>query len=268
MQKALLAFVTISGVLISAYFVYVNRPGPCHSIFEQTAPQVKIKFGSILGNSEWVIGRERVQEVTRDFQGVALHLKTCCESQQNNLLTPERYVDCLNRAKDYAAKIVEFTNIVSEAQAAKDKGDAELVDQKAKDAKAAADASASIAQDLETLAKEIPPPAPASVDASKPWESAKAIITLKSGKSVVVDAKSLGWGCCADYLTLDYGQSVPFKNMQSFGVLDENGKIEIITLKGGPVSGHVDLGSSIQGTNELGSFSTGFKDIKRVDFTR
>ena len=45
MRKALIVFVAVASVLLIAAFMYFIRPQPCDGIYEQTAPQLKVKLG-------------------------------------------------------------------------------------------------------------------------------------------------------------------------------------------------------------------------------
>jgi hypothetical protein len=93
----------------------------------------------------WAIGPKKLQEVDKDAQKVAVHLKSCCISQQSGHMNPKQYQTCVNGAKDYEAKIVQTANIIKEADAAKLQGNTQLADQKIAEAKETVDASASIA---------------------------------------------------------------------------------------------------------------------------
>jgi hypothetical protein len=127
--------------------------------------------------------------------------------------------------------------------------------------------------DLGKLAQAAPAVRPApSIDNPKPWDEAKAVIKLKNGKSVTVDAKTLStnytsW-CGVNGLNLDYGQSIPFKNMQSLSVLDETPSIEVVPLNGEHLRGHVKDDCDITANNEFGSFEANVRTIERVDFDR
>jgi hypothetical protein len=148
MQKWIFAFATVAGLLIVGYFVKGIMPGPCDGIFEQTAPSLTVKVNALKANGGWAIGPEKVQDVAEGAQKIALHLKSCCISQQSGNMKPEQYQVCVNGAKDYEAKIIQITNIVGEAQAAKQDGKNEVVDQKVKEARTAAAESTSIVSNI------------------------------------------------------------------------------------------------------------------------
>lgn len=268
MHKGLMSAVAIASMLMVAYFIYANRRQPCDGIFEQTAPQLKVKLDFIGSHGEWTAGPGSVQDVAKESQNVALHLKTCCISRQDGLMTQEQYDSCLKDTKNYEASIVQVSKAIEEAQAAKREGQSELLAEKVKEAKGALEASAKIAAGLAKLAGNVSAQASPQQNGIRPWEQASAVIKLKSGRSVRVDASSVRWGCCSDSLTLDYGQSIPFKNMRAFSILDDQLTIEILPLQGEPVKGVLASESSIEATNELGPYSSAMRSIDRVDFIR
>jgi hypothetical protein len=180
MQNKLIVFVAVASVLIVAYFVYfVTRPRPCDGIFEQTAPQLQVKLGFIAANGAWAIGQEKVQEVAKESQSAALHLKTCCISREQNFIAPGQYNECLNGAKEYAAKIIQVTNIIGEAQKAKQQGNTEVAAQKAAEAKTAAGESTNAAGKL----------AEAAETARKQAEAAQKTSQVSGGKPYFFDFK-------------------------------------------------------------------------------
>lgn len=135
-----LVLVVVMGVLLTAiYFVYRSYThSSCDSIFEQTADRVRGNFEFIKSKGELVLGRDQVQALTEGSQKVALHLKTCCIVQQNRAMNAEQLQSCIGGAKDYEGKFVQISTIIKEAQSARDQGDAQLVEQKTKQARQAA----------------------------------------------------------------------------------------------------------------------------------
>jgi hypothetical protein len=71
----------------------------------------------------------------------------------------------VNGAKEYEAKIIQITNIVGDAQEAKQQGKTELADQKAAEAKTVADESTNVAgkvaDDTKKLTQAVEKPSPA-----------------------------------------------------------------------------------------------------------
>ena len=271
MQKPLMIFIGAASVLIVAYFVYATSPGPCANILDQKAPKLSLSVNAVKATGALVIGSEKVQDVSDSARKVGAHLTACCIAQHSDRpLPPDQYQACVNGAKDYEAKIIQITNIIKEADTAKEQGNTQLAEQKAAEAKKTVDASASIERYLGKLAKPGPSLPPAS-DTPKPWEETKAVIKLKNGKSAVVAAKTVSTNysfCGGDGLTLDYGQSVPFKNMQSFAVLDEKPTIEIVAFNGEHLTGGVSSNCGITTNTEVGRFETNISNIERVDFGR
>lgn len=138
MTKKLIALVIVATFLIIGLFVVLNRSGHCDGIFEQAAPQLKVKLQLLKTNGEWVIGKEKLQQIADNSQKVALHLKTCCILRDGNSISAEQFQVCVNGAKEYDAKIGQITDIVAEAQAAKAAGNTQLADQKIASAQTAA----------------------------------------------------------------------------------------------------------------------------------
>jgi hypothetical protein len=83
---------------------------------------------------------------------------------------------------------------------------------------------------------------------------------------ITVDAKTI-YTFCGNYgLTLDYGQNIPFENMQGFAMLDEKLTIQIVPLDGEHLTGRIDPGCGIHAINEFGPFDTLILNTERVDF--
>jgi hypothetical protein len=271
MQKALIIFVA-AGSLIAGIFVWLHRPGPCAAIMEQTTQKLNLSLDVIKAKGALVIGGEKVQNVSENARNVGEHLTACCDAQHSDHpLPPDQYLACVNGARNYETKIVQITNIIKEADQAKQQGNAQLAEQKAEEARAAVEASSLIVRDLGQFVtiSQTARPAPA-IENAKPWEEAKVVIKLKNGKSVTTDTKQISTDsyCGGSALSLDYGQSIPFKNMQSFSVADDKPTIEIIVLNGEHLTGGVDSLCHIYAANEFGDFKTSIGNIERVDFGR
>ena len=144
-------------VLVIAWFLYDRMRPQCDTIFEQTTAKLGGKVDIIKTKGELVIGREKVQELAESSQKVALHLKTCCIAQQRAGMNAEQFQGCINGAKDYEMKITQVTNIINQAQAAKEQGNTQLAEQKTAEAKQAAGAATRF---VETLANPSSPIAP------------------------------------------------------------------------------------------------------------
>ena len=131
-----LAMIALTVVLLAfAYFIYDHFRSQCDSIFEQTSTRLGGSLDVIKSKGELFVGREKIQELSEGSQKVALHLKTCCIAQQSGTLTSEQFQGCMNGARDYESKILQVSNIIGEAQVAKDRGNQQLVDQRATQAR-------------------------------------------------------------------------------------------------------------------------------------
>jgi hypothetical protein len=151
-----LAILAVTGiVLVIAYFIYDRTRPRCDSIFEQTTTKLGGNLEFIKTKGELFVGREKIQELAEGPQKVALHLKTCCVAQQSGALGPGQFQGCMNAAKDYESKILQVTTIISEAQAAKDQGNLQLVEQKSAQAREAVSAASSSVSELGKVAATI-----------------------------------------------------------------------------------------------------------------
>jgi hypothetical protein len=111
----------------------------------------------------------------------------------------------------------------------------------------------------------------APIENPKPGGEAKAIITLKNGKTVKADATQIStdsWCGEGSGLTFDYGQSIPFKNMQSFSVIDDKPTVKVIVIKGDQLTAVLNANCGIYAVNEYGRFQARISNIERVDFGR
>ncbi len=135
-------------MIVLAYLLLAGRRTQCDTIFEQTAARVGGNLDVVKTKGEFFVGREQMQALTDGAQKVGLHLKSCCLSQQTGKMTSDQFQNCINGAKDYESRILLVTNLINEAQVAKDQGNAQLAEQKAGQAREAASAVTSVASDL------------------------------------------------------------------------------------------------------------------------
>jgi len=156
-QKPLTLLAVTGVVLVLAYFFYdyFGRSG-CDSIFEQTSTRLGGSAEFIKTKGELFVGREKVQELAESSQKVALHLKACCVAQRNGNLNAEQLQGCMNGAKDYESKILQVSSILTEAQAAKDQGNQQVLEQKTAQAKEAVSAASKSASELGGVVLTIP----------------------------------------------------------------------------------------------------------------
>ena len=156
-KQTSLTILAITGLaLVLAYFIYDRtRPG-CDSIFDQTATKLGGSAEILKTKGEMFVGREKIQELAESSQKVALHLKACCVAQRSGNLSAEQLQGCMNGAKDYERKILQVSSILSEAQAAKDQGNQQVVEQKTVQAKEAVSAASQSASELAGVVSTIP----------------------------------------------------------------------------------------------------------------
>ncbi len=158
-QKPLTILAVMAVVLVLAYFAYdyFVRSSTCDSIFEQTSTRLGGSGEFIKTKGELFVGREKVQELAESSQKVALHLKACCVAQRSGTLNAEQLQGCMNGAKDYETKILQVSNILSEAQAAKDQGNQQVLEQKTAQAKEAVSAASKSASELAGVVATLAP---------------------------------------------------------------------------------------------------------------
>lgn len=157
-QKPLTIVAVAGVVLVLAYLLYdhFGRAG-CDSIFEQTATKVGGSAEFLKSKGELFVGREKVQELAESSQKVALHLKACCVAQRSGNLNAEQLQGCMNGAKDYESKILQVSSILSEAQAAQDQGNQQVLEQKTAQAKEAVSAASKSASELAGVVATLAP---------------------------------------------------------------------------------------------------------------
>lgn len=155
-QKPLTILAVTAVLLVIAYFIYddITRPG-CESIFEQTAAKLGGSAEVIKTKGELFVGREKVQELAESSQKVALHLKACCIAQRSGTLNADQLQGCMNGAKDYESKIVQVSSIISEAAAAKEQGNQQVVEQKTAQARDAVSAASKSEGELGSVVSTI-----------------------------------------------------------------------------------------------------------------
>jgi len=147
-QMKLIVIAAAVVTIVLAYLLLAGRRTQCDTIFEQTATRVGGNLEIIKNKGELFVGREQVQALTEGAQKVGLHLKSCCLSQQTGNMTHDEFQDCIKGAKDYESKVLLVTNLINEAQAAKNQGNEELAQQKAGQAREAVGAVTSASSEL------------------------------------------------------------------------------------------------------------------------
>jgi len=141
--------VAAAGVLtIVRLFVYFTRPGPCDSIFEQTAPKLDTTLHFLKTNGEMVIGRDKIQDLAESSQRMGILCKTCCIAQQSGKINAGQFQDCLNTTKSYETQVLKVASNVDAANAARQKGQGQVASEKVEQANVAVRAATESAQKL------------------------------------------------------------------------------------------------------------------------
>ena len=191
-QLPLIIIAAAAVLLVITYFVYQGTGrSKCDSIFEQTADRLRgnLEFINIKGGL--VLGREKVQELTEGSQKVALHLKTCCISQQAGSINADQFQVCISGAKDYETKILQVATNIKEAKAAEEQQKPDLARQKTEQAREAANEAINtektLAKTTGSLVATTPSPTrPATPPPTRlPEHAATAMSAVKFEKSSV-----------------------------------------------------------------------------------
>lgn len=145
-RQPLVIAVAFGVLAVVALFIYFTRPGPCDSIFEQTAPNLAITLQHLKTKGGMVIGRDKVQDLAESSQRIGILCKTCCIAQQSGRINGAQFQDCLNTTRSYETKLVEVASNVDAANSARQQGQLQLVSEKTQQATLAASAAAGEAQ--------------------------------------------------------------------------------------------------------------------------
>lgn len=262
--KALIFAAVAIGTLAIAYVIVAR--GPCDGILKQVAPKLSVNMDFIRAKGEWVIGQEKVQDISENARQLGELLTTCCISLHSGRMDAPQFQLCVAGAKDFEAKTTQLAGAVGDAQSAKDHGDAPAVDQKKKEATAAADASANVVRDLKNVASTV-----ASTPASAsplPTGLQNVEITTADGTKTLVRADSLNTSDQKE-ITLTYGQSIPFTRMRSIDVATKDGGVYLkITLDDGTALEGATANWRLAGENSVGHFEARLENIKHVAFAR
>ena len=133
MKKSLLIIPITVIILVIAYLAYdLLKPkiNPCEGIFQQTSLRMGSKLEIIKAKGEVFIGSEKIQDLTERSQMTALNLKTCCIGFDNNKLTAEEFLRCKENVAHYETKIEKLVTYINEAQVAKERGKADIYNEK------------------------------------------------------------------------------------------------------------------------------------------
>jgi hypothetical protein len=156
--------VAAAGVLaIVGLFVYFTRPGPCDSIFEQTAPRLDTTLHFLKTNGEMVIGRDKIQDLAESSQRMGILCKTCCIAQQSGKINASQFQDCLNTTKSYQTQVLQVASSVEAANTARQKGQDQVASEKIEQATVAASAAAGSVRKLGDTVAAISEASPSAI---------------------------------------------------------------------------------------------------------
>jgi hypothetical protein len=170
-QRLLIIVPVTAALLIVAYFWL--KPASCDSIFEQTAPRLESKLEILKSQAKLVIGPEQVQALTDSSQKVGLHLKACCIFQMNGHMSAVALQSCIDGAKNYETRIAQVTDLVGQAQAAREQGKTQLENERVAQAKQATEAASDAARHLQEVVAGI-----SAGDEPPPLDAKKTILPL------------------------------------------------------------------------------------------
>ena len=125
---------------------------PCEGIFQQSAVGLNTKLDVIKAKGEFAIGRQKIQDLAERSQETALNLKTCCIVLGK---ASGDFLRCKEGFDRYDAEIKKVTAVVADAQAARQEGKTEVVDQKIAEAKESVKAAEASAEKFEKQVAEI-----------------------------------------------------------------------------------------------------------------
>jgi hypothetical protein len=278
-RQALIFAVAFGVLAVIALFIYFTRPGPCDTIFEQTAPKLAITLQHLKTNGGMVIGSDKVQDLAESSQRIGILCKTCCIAQQSGRIDAGQFQDCMNTTKSFETKVVEVATNVDAAISAKQQGQLQLVSEKTQQATLGVSAAAGDVQKAEKVAASSTTPTPAS-DASSGPESgipAKAVVITKNDgttmwvfeESATLALASLNSG----NTDLGGGQSLDLGKVKAIDAhVDKDGKVTLrFTLLDGrtfETAGWDPQGYGVGGTNDIGGVNIPLKDVKQVVIPR
>jgi hypothetical protein len=171
---------------IVGLFVYFTRPGPCDSIFEQTAPRLETTLHLLKTNGEMIIGRDKIQDLAESSQRIGILCKTCCIAQQSGKINAAQFQDCLNTTKSYETQVLQVASSVDAANAARQKGQDRLASLKVEEATVAANAAAGSVQKLDDTV--------AAISAATPGATSGGVTREQEPNNSIPQANSIRMG--------------------------------------------------------------------------
>lgn len=125
-HRALLIGVVLVGLIAISVLVILRPRSPCEDIFEQTAPKVETHIEIVKHKGAFIIGHERIQELSKSAQKVGLHLKACCSVLDGGKLNPEQFQQCIDKVSAYDRQIALVAQQVTAAAEARERGASEI----------------------------------------------------------------------------------------------------------------------------------------------
>ncbi|MCI0428390.1 MAG: hypothetical protein L0Z46_10280 [Nitrospiraceae bacterium] len=134
MKKSFIILPATTIVLVIAYLAYhLLKPmltSPCENIFQQTSVSLGSKLEVIKTKGEVFVGREKIQDLTERSQMTGLNLKTCCIVLETGKVSPKQFLSCKRAVEQYEKHIETVVTYTKEAQAAKQQGKTDLVNER------------------------------------------------------------------------------------------------------------------------------------------
>lgn len=118
-------------IVYLAYSILKPKVDPCESIFQQTSLRLSTNLDIIKTKGpDLSIEEAKIQDLTEHSQEVALQLKTCCILLYSNKISSEQFLRCKDDVDKFETQVEKVAANIGEAQAAKQQGTPELVNEK------------------------------------------------------------------------------------------------------------------------------------------
>ncbi len=132
----------------------------CESIFEQTAPKMKVHLEIIKNTGVMEISQEKIQELSESAQKVGMHLKTCCNVLEHGKLSPGQFQQCIDTASAYDRKIAFVAQQMTEVAEARERGLTDVLKEKIATVDQAIESAKNLSETFESQVEAIPEPCP------------------------------------------------------------------------------------------------------------
>jgi hypothetical protein len=124
---AISASVVLLVAIFLAYQVIESRMNPCEGIFQQSSVSLGTKLDIVKAKGEFVIGREKIQDLTEQSQLMAINLKSCCIVAGH---TTSDFLRCKEGFDRYDTGINKIASSLIETEAARQQGNTPVANQK------------------------------------------------------------------------------------------------------------------------------------------